>query len=91
MQITLDGKPGDSSQLTEHSRFIGGIWYSSPEVLPTSFKKKYEKLWLGITPDDLTLKPPAPVVKPSKKKLDPEAQAAVTIAAIQSDSPCTTC
>ncbi len=91
MQITLDGKPGDSNQLTEHSRFIGGVWYSSPKTLPGALKTKYEVLWQGITPDDLTPKPPAPAIKTPKKRLDPEAQAAATIAAIQSDSTCTTC
>ncbi len=91
MQITLDGKHGDSSQLTEHCRFIGGVWYSSPQALPAAFKTEYETLWQGINLDDLTPRPAAPAIKTPKKRLDPEAQAAVTIAAIQSDSTCTTC
>jgi len=90
MNILLNGKSGDSSQLTEHCRFIGGIWYSSPEHLPNHFKK-YEKLWQGVSPEAMTPKPPTPALKNPKKKPNPETHAAATIAAIQSNTPCINC
>jgi hypothetical protein len=92
MVITLDGQLGDSSQLTEHCRYLNGSWYSSPANLPASLKK-YSSLWAGIDPGKIHVNPPAAVpVKPKKKPLTPQEEAVATVTAVTADGkPCVGC
>jgi len=81
MRIILDGKPGDSSQLTEHCRHMNGRWYSSAKSLPPNLQD-YAYLWDGIDPEKLAVKPPVAPTKPAKQQSAHD-RAKATVAAIE--------